>query len=502
MKKFRLLAVFLTALIPTAAHALAPIIWSAIVVGSAFLSLLAGLQLDYARKDVKTTGGSPVAVYFKLNDSARDATADDVPAPSGAAAPVVPSTVVSKSSGGATTLTIAAHTVNGITYPGTTITANAGGIVQALKSLDPAKVHPSYMPAYLTGRENATVSLQQLYANPSSYSTGFTGSPTAYANYNSASTSMHYLQLQFQTASSSYIYKFKLDNAAFEDCPAGYTRSTGTDQSICNLTDVNAAKATSSTFTDGKCIIHRNNPIPTTTDPDCATLMSQGAFKEEIATDGRTVQIIKDPSNATTETVAYKRNDDGSTDISVAQRGADGSGFLQTATATSTGQVGAVSTTNYQANPVPQYPGQASTSTSTGSGSSTTIGTGSSCGGPNQPACKVEITDGSGSGSADLPAIPAGDGTSTAEDGFASSVMQRFTSFQSFSLPIQQVSCLQALQPFDASIDFFSTPIDMQFSAGCPVISPWEEFLKLAARFGWSAFAAFLIFSRITGGNK
>lgn len=500
-KKTQLLAVALAFVASTAiATPLAlPLIFG--LSAEALLAPVAGLTIGILSYEV-VANSWPVKLFFTTTEEAEAISPVDLPAPAGITTPTIPATYRTGFSGGIATFSIPPHTVNGITYPGVSVTAAPALIVEQLRTLDSSKVHASFLPAYLTTL--TPISAPQVSLK---YSTGsitvcasfkqFASSSSANPYCNTAATpagETYYAEiLYFAYSGANHTYTFPLTGVQRDACPTGYTRSTGTDKSVCDLTDQLLAKYAAVSFKDGKCLIKKYDPFLGNPDPDCAALSAAGAFTRETTQDGYTANVVKNPSNpAAPYFTAIPRADGGAT-LSMARRGADGSGSISVAEITKSGSVGNVSTSNYQAVPVPLYPGQTTANATGTTGSATSTAGQMACGGNGQPACKVEFAGDSNT----LP--PALSDNKEQPSGVLSEAVSRFTSLQSFSLPLQDASCLTALGAFDSNVNFFGKAVDIKISDSCQLLTPWESFLKLCARFGWSFLAMLIIFTRLTG---
>lgn len=400
MKKTSFLLLPLLFAASTAIAAL-PLIVTPFLLQSINLHLAVGNVIWFFTRDVRATPTSPpVRLFLEVVD---EATPDDpgvYPGPDGVSLPTPPQTVSRASTGGRMSVAFPTTASNGYTSTGwTQFDGNPAQFIETLRYLPTPPYNYRAIGEYFSGANRTLWSVEQKYTKtPLAMFTSRYCQVGGCSPETATLSNTHYVEL----SNDKTVIRFRMLDASFTNCPAGYSVNES-DESTCHLTDAEQVLK-SGTLRDGKCFVTVDGPNPF--DPDCASI--QGAFSRERKEDGTPVLVIKDPSGSTPETIAISRNKDNSKQISVAKRGQNGEGVLQTAKVTPDGKVGEVSGTNYPGSPAPQYPGQTGEGdidaggggspggggTGAPGGSSTHVGAG--CGGRNQDKCAVETGDPTG----------------------------------------------------------------------------------------------------------
>lgn len=486
------------------AQAIAPLV-AALVVG---LHTLAGASLWYMKRDVRTSANAqPIVTYMKLVNTASE---EDLPASGTFAGPT--QSINRLSEGGTTAITVPAGAGE---YTGGTVSGTVGEVINQLKYLPqpPFKYGQTATDVHsgFAGGQTAysvAVSRRYGYFTPSYGASNCTTSACTarnqMTNYNSAPSSYttgsnfgHYVQINLtttavNTGTTHYIVK-GVEGATFTQCPAGYTANT-TDPTKCDLTDAEAAK-NQGTTQDGKCIISRGVPNPF--DADCIAIRNAGGFGEALAADGTQYTTIKDPSGTDKAITAIAEKADGGKKISHTTTNADGSKTREDAETTPDGTVGAVSGANYPSTPPPTFPGDTSGGTSTTGGAvggSTTTGTTGACGGPGQPACKVEIAQEGDGTEKNLEEVDCGDCDVNTEkkEGFLETVV----GFGSLNITLPDATCKASFAEFDTTIEFGEADVSVVMSDVCIPITEHEELIKKLFLIGWTLLCIWIILEK------
>lgn len=486
------------------------------------MMLAAGTVLDYFMRDVKTSStAAPTRIYIKLNPQATE-DPKELPSPSGAASYTPSATAPLQAVGGSVATKVFTYNSSS---PGQTQAAQFPWQVTAT-TVDEALAQLEQVPPIKGGGDSRYV--------PISFS------------YNKANTPKHAASTVTQTrsvlfvngvptlrVSNYYPYNYCVQCGGVTEtidftipdvtCPAGY--SLRADKSTCDLTDVNAASAPTS-LRDSKCILQPDG-APNPFDPDCAALQSAGAFSSQVASNGRPVNVVKDPSGASSDTTAISARppgtkhaaDPGGTDVSQTTKNPDGSTTRQDAQVdkpTQPGEkakVGDVGSANYPVTPPPLYPGQvivnAPSPSGTGSGTSGT-GSGSTCGGPYQPPCDVKAADGFFDGlldklglGGDNPSQPPETGADQKCDSCDENVAKKeaffdtVLGFSNLELPIPEVSCSSAFSQFDRSVTMFEHSFEFKMSPVCDLMNESEALIRALFLLAWSLLGVFIILEKV-----
>lgn len=420
-------AILLSLAFAGSAFAVAPLVF---FLASVNLHLAAGAVIDYFSRDVKV-GTTPVRVYIKLDDSVPEDLSQLPPPPA--------SPVYSPSSTQALQGVAGTASTKTFTYP----TSSPGSLQSqyfpwavSAQSVDEVLRQLELVPPAQGGGDSRYVPTTFSYLkdsfSASSTRSGVSQSRKVMVVNGSAIVRVtnSYSPTWCTSCSASEVMDINIPGVT---CPSGYTLRS--DNSICDLTDIEAAKGPTS-LRDGRCIVSPEgevNPF----DPDCSALQSAGAFSRETANDGRPATVIRDPSGTSPDVTAVlprppghnSSSDPGGVDVSQSTKNPDGSVNRQDISIDKPTQpgdkpkAGDSKGANYPNNPPPAYPGQGGTcdpnrgpipSYCYPSGGSDTSGTGGgSCGGAGQPACAVTPGSGFWSGMKDALGI-GGEGVDTA----------------------------------------------------------------------------------------
>lgn len=530
MRRALVVSVLSLLLIASAAKAIAPIpIVGAAVSGLGHAALIYFL---WFKRDVKPTPTAPpVAVYISTKQVQEEPNPQDLPAPTGAPARSIPATTTSQPTGGTVTFTVPPHTVNNVSYSGVTITASPVGVVQALRSLDPAKVHPSYYDSRITGRDTAAYATVTQKYKPTTSSNGdsimnpnpLTASPT----YQTTTYVGQYVSIVYSGANGSIIYNLPVQDGQWSPCPAGFTRNS--NPSICDLTNLEEAKSSPASSRDYKCVVRGTTPNPF--DPDCAALSAAGAFTEQTTASGAPAMTLRDPSTPGTVN-GIVRHPDGSSTLTQLTKNPDGSSVRDDLPLSQDGNSGPVSRAVTPANPPEEFPGQSGGSggpgTGTGTGNSTcdpsqgpvpaacygVSNTAHACGGPSQQPCNMNtgslegkldgIKDAVGEAGKSKESIEiGGDGEEPSSTGHAGdSLINNILGLRGVALSDPGYSCayawdLGASSSTDLNFTGYggSIPVQMNLAEACPLIEPHEDNIRNVFLVLWYV-AAIVMFVR------
>lgn len=511
---------------------------------SGTIGLSAGSLLWYALHDTRPAlNQQPVRVYYDVKEG-DDVPVHELPAPPNFTPPPIPQQNTRSVNGGQVTVTVAPHTNSGTTYEGGTFQGHPDEVTNSLRYA------PSPPHRYATTTTGATPQgISQLLAASANNSVRVslhhgTFSPTHPAhpcfvdaggvcrqlsqatsfNTNIPVTSTHtpsqtgfYAKVLIISSNGNVSQILQpLQDANFVPCPFGYSVNAQ-DPSKCDLTNIQEASSDENTVRDGKCLVNKNGQLKNPQDADCLALETAGGLWRDTAG----VLHSKDPTGSlSTDTVAVRPRADGGTDISLSNKNADGSGSLTDLEITLDGILKKVNRWNTAPPYIPTYPGAPTGSGSPSGYPSTSTGnTGSTCGGPDQPACKMSAGEGfwdglkdalglggdgdgdgsgGGSGDSDLPGQdPLGCTDCQANTQKKEGFLDTLLAFNEFDLQLQTPSCHAAFSGFDKTISWGSESIDLSISPACDLLENEESLIKSLFLIGWTLLALFVLLSKV-----
>lgn len=347
----------------------------------------AGQAYDFVVNDVWNSKTSKhVRLIWALSQGA-DAEAAyasaEIPPPAGWSAPALPATIARTMTGGTISGYFKPATVSGYAYNGVDISSRSPeDFVQTLKVMPSGFYMNGFSDlrwpwAVFSGMATGSVTISRKYGSFQFFSHapigsdgkvtmgcvvlvgGTAGGPCTYMQASTGATG-YTLTGAYVTITATgnsggdLIFEAPLVGAQWSDCPVGYSPNAA-NASQCQLTDSNAARADGGYFHNGSCI-WGYGAAPEVYDPECDDLKNNGVVSVEQTPTGP-VLVVRDPQNPGTVT-AYKRNADGSTQISRTTKNSDGSVTRTDALAYPDGRFSPITGTNFPQNPPPEYPGQ------------------------------------------------------------------------------------------------------------------------------------------------
>lgn len=326
--------------------------------------------------------------------------ADLIGTPGGVAQSTVSSSINRTLTGGTGDAKLNATTINGVSYPGATLSGTPDELLVKFRQLNPNN-HP---PAFNGTTTHPWIALQGragsvavTYKNDgcNDYFSNMSWNSTAsgYVGPISAVTGPCAL---FETYDSAGVKRasagMPLKNYQFSPCPVGYAVNP-TKESNCQLVDVDAVnadrKSSSTSLFDGVCPISVSGANPF--DPDCNLAKTNGSLESTYNAAGTPVTVTKDAAGMK---VAITHSDPPIVSRTLPK--SDGGAVREDIPVSQRQPVGPTTQTFTPAVPAGAFPGD----TNTGAGAPG--GSGMFCGSPGQPPCEFKGLDGLESAIKDL----------------------------------------------------------------------------------------------------